>query len=311
MSHELEPRAIPNRLRLAQHASLMLGFIAIAVILPLAARANGPAPEGEADPFRPIFTLEEPLSVAGMGGTSLNTVNFQLPHNASQGTGKWYIVNLILQARLNPSAGPGARNYVSVDTNGRTAAQIKFAVDEVAGYPAVRWTTYELFTGSARGIVLGESVTLSFRNYLQVEGVRSGTNDFTLRLEQATGVVVASARLLSGSGVYQGELGPSYVTLDVSPAPRGLRVGDMLSVRYRVANQGFPARDVGLSVMLARPGIAATGPASRFLAWVTDEEEGLMSFVVLTAGRHTLTMEARSETAGFAIETINVDVDVP
>jgi len=288
-------------------ASLILVY---AVVVSFA-HADTVSPQEAADPFEPVFTLEEPLSVRGMGGVSLNTVSFRLPPRARQGTAGWYVLDLSLQAMVDPSVGMGARNYVSVDTNGRTAAQIKFTTDEVAGQPAVRWSTYELFTGSASGIVFSESVMLPFRNYLQIKGVRPGTNDFTLRLEQPAGVVVASARLLRGSGVYYGKLGPSHLRLGAFASSARVRVGDILSIRYYVANDGFPARDVGLIASTSGKGLAATGATSRFLGWVPDEDEGVMSFVALAPGRYDVVIEARSETGGVHMETINVDVAVP
>ena len=271
--------------------------------------ARAPNTEGNTDPFNPIFELTQPLSVSGLGGTVLNSVNFQLPDDASQGADDWYILNLTLEANVGPAAGPGAHNYVSVDTNGYTAAQIKFAPDMVAGQPAIRWSTFELFTGSASGVVLGRSVNISFRNYLQIRGVRPGTNDLTLRLEQPVGVVVSSVRLLPGSGVYWGEFGPSSLTLDVDSSQTHVEVGDMLSLRYRVSSHGFPVRDAGIAAITSDPGLVSTGPTSRFFEWL-GTEEGRISFVALAPGKYTVTVEAGSETT-FATATTNIDVRSP
>jgi len=204
-----------------------------------------------------------------------------------------------------------ARNYVSVDTNGRTAAQIKLIGDEVAGQAVTRWSTYEMFTGSASGVVFGDSIILHFRNYLQIRGIQPGTNSFTLRLEQPVGVVVPSVRLLPGSGVHRGQLGPSNLAVEVSAPSTRLHVGEMLLPHYRVANRGFPARNVSLVAVSSEPGLLATEPVSRFLPWISRDDEGLMSFVAIAPGRYTVIVEARSDTGATARDAVDVRVDVP
>ncbi len=308
--HEVEQPSICHAMRLALCASLILSFVAAALVVSPSVHGSTSAREGAADLFTPVFMLEEPLGARGLGGTVLNTVNFQLPDDARQGIGSWYIVNLVLKADLDPSASSHARNYVSVDTNGRTAAQIKLIDDVVAGRAGTRWSTYEMFTGWASGVVFGDSIILHFRNYLQIQGVRPGTNNFTLRLEQPVGAVVSSVQLLPGSGVYRGELGPSNLAVDASASVTRLHVGEMLSLQYRVTNGGFPARNVGVVAASSEPGLPATEPASRFLPWVSRDDEGPISFVALAPGRYTVIVEARSDTGGSA-DAVEVRVDDP
>lgn len=287
---------------------LLLATLGV-VCQPLACRGVSGEGDGDGDIFKPVFTLDKPLSLQGMGGTVLRSVDFELADGASQGGSGWYVVDLAIQADFGSSAAVGSRNYISVATNGRTAAQIEFTADRVGLEPTVRWSTYELFTGPAEGIVFGESVTLRFRNYMQIAGVRPGVNRLELQLEQPAGVVVSSVRLLKGSGVSVGVLGPPHVTLDVSPSRIRAHVGDALSLRYVLANEGFPARDVGLVASVSARGVAATESPSRFLGWVAGRDEGTMSFLAVVPGEYTLTVEARGATGGAAASTVDVVVD--
>ena len=260
------------------------------------------------DNYIPLFSLTQPLSVSGLGGITSDSVRFQLPSSAGQGVDGWYILELTLRVDLDPMAGLDARNYVSVDTNGRTAAQIKFERDVVAGQSAVRWSTTELFTGSSRGIAFGTSLTISYSNYLQVEGVRPGENVLTLKLEQPQGIVVRSVTLETGSNVSKGRLGPPRLTIDVNSYPRRVKVGRVFTVRYRVTDEGYPAKDVGVTATTSGMGLLAAGPASHFYGWLSGEDQGKMTFVAIAAGKHVLNMQARGATGGVAQKRVEIDV---
>lgn len=52
----------------------------------------------------------------------------------------------------------------NVDTNGRTAAQIKIERFTTGEEAFVRWSTYELFHGLTDVVTLSDSATIPFRN---------------------------------------------------------------------------------------------------------------------------------------------------
>lgn len=274
--------------------ALMLGALIIIACAGELDSQRSPAASG----FTRVFVLNEPLSVTGLGGAVSNSVRYDLPSSARQGGDGWYILDLKLTLVIHPEAPLGAVNYVSVSTNGRAAAQIKFVSDRIAGYPAVRWSTTELFTGSSKGMAFGTSLTLSYSNYLQLEGVRPGENVLTLKLEQLHGIVVRSVTLEPGSSVSKGRLGPPRLTLDVNGYPRRVKVGQVFTVQYRVTNEGYPARDVGVTATTSGIGLLAVGPASRFHGWLPSEDRGRMAFVAIAPGDYVVNIRAKGATGG-------------
>lgn len=273
--------------------------------------ANKGNPNKPTDPFRSVYTLDRPLVVDGPRRVVLDTVEFQLPADAKQGSfgkaGDWYILDVILQIDLKPSDSLNVHNYVSVLTDGQAAAQIEFESYTAGTTPAVRWSTLELFKGSASGIVLGRSVTLHFSNYLQTTGVRPGTNALSLQLEQPREAIVQSARLLPGSRIARGSLAPPALKLGATASPGHLHVGETASLRYQISSQGFPARDVSVMVIPSGVGIVPVDMPSRFLGWVAQKERTIR-FLALAPGSYQIAVQVLGRTGGAASVKVPLEV---
>ncbi len=206
------------------------GFALAAIATALTLRLIEASGEGR---FGPVY--ETPRTVA-VQGRSLNrlirdTVYFRLPEDAGQGVDAWYSLDVDLEMSLDPSASPEARSYVSVLTDVRAAAQIEFRTVRVGGERYVRWSTGELFTGDSSGLTSGRMLRLRFRNFLQRIGVRPGMNALTLQLEHYNGVVVTSARMLRGSKIVRGVLGPPRLGVAAEASPSQASVGEVVLLR--------------------------------------------------------------------------------
>lgn len=268
-----------------------------------------PASTANRDPFRDVFTLDQPLLVDDAREIVLDTREFELPADAKQGAGDWYIVDGTVQVEL---AAPisHAVNYVSILTDGFAAAQIEFRTEEIGRRLRVQWSTYELFSGSASGVVLGRSVTLRFRNYLQVAGIRPGTNALSLQLEQSAGVLVRSAHLLPGSRIARRRVGPPHLEVEAAVVPSRVSVGENITLTFDINNRGWPARDVGVTVDVSRPGLMTMSAPSRLIGWVY-RAKGRMHYAALAPGRYVITLRISGKTGGGEIKKFVVFVSDP
>jgi hypothetical protein len=199
-------------------------------------------------------------------------------------------------------------------TGGYAAAQIAVERVELAGASAVRWSTVELFSGQRSGVALGDSLTLSFRNYLQVRGVQPGPSTLTLQLQQPSGqgqganaAVIQEAQLLPGSGVASGSLAPPSPRVSLAAQLLTVRVGQRVAVAFHLASAGFPVRDAGLVLGGLGPGVVALDPPAQFLGWLADYE-GEIDLLPLAPGRYQLTLTPTAQGRRGTPATLTLDV---
>ena len=269
-----------------------------------------------ADPYGTVFRLDRTLVVYGAGEHTQRSVNFRLSKDAKQAAPGWYIVDALLRVEMSRSVSGRAVGEVDLGSDGRSAGIISFLPDTFGRQSGLWWVTNELFTGFGDGVVLGKSITLHFRNYLQIRGVRPGTNTLNLDLWQFRGNVIRSAQLPSGTRIGYGSLGPAALDVDTSVSDGKVRVGDTLTLHYRITNHGFPARDVGVVVGSSNPGMIQISSPSRFLGWIS-EKEGTAEFEALAPGRYRLMVRVEGATGtggsgiGSAIRTVPIEVTAP
>lgn len=82
------------------------------------------------------------------------------------------------------------RALVAERDRGRTSAGTQFWAAQsgsaggawylLDGLPVILWTTDDLFSGSVRGISFGRTLTLHVRDYLELDTVRAGRNDWQI-----------------------------------------------------------------------------------------------------------------------------------
>jgi hypothetical protein len=265
--------------------------------------------EGE-KPFRPIFTLDQPLLAGDAGDATPSTARFRLPKSARQGEPLWYILDVTIEVDFNSLAPPGAFSYVSVLTDGHAAAMVGFSREIINGQAAVRWNTRDLLTGSTQGLLFDQSMNLHIANYLQRRGVQPGDNELSLRVEHLSGgAAVSTARLLPGSEIAVGPLGPPALRLQGAVSTNRVRVGDTLTLDYRVTSQGYPAAGVGVRIDTSAPGLINITAPHQVLEWVGGVEKGRQAQLQgMTPGHYEIRVRAQGQTGGTQQLMIPVEV---
>lgn len=230
------------------------------------------------------------LGVAGRLAVGTRaTGELAFPRNAAQGPDLWYTLSVDVSARFQPESAGSA--YVSISTNDRTAAQLKFQKE--AGKPAV-YSAVGLVNGSERVEAVSENLTVRFENYLRDEGVRAGQVDVEVELETTT---------------WTGLL--PEVTIDpasrmdvtrVSPYPLSLEVRSSEENRDRSEHvvefivRGLNGRTVDDVVVLARPGpgLRVIGPAQLTFGRVNEPRSGRFTVRYSQTGPQRLELAALS-----------------
>lgn len=282
---------------------LLIGFSQMLVGQPLQNVAHA------ADPYRSVVVLRSPLVVQGRSGMTQSTVTFRLPRGAQQAVHGWYILDATVRLELSGKAKTSWGAEVDILTDGSAASEVSLEPGIFGGQRGGWWSSFDLFEGASAGIVVGRTIVLHYRNYLQVHGVRPGENKLSLAVWQFGGKVITSAELLPGSRLAYGTLAPPLLRLAVSPFPTHMRVGETISLRYAVSSEGFPARDVG-TVIAAPPSLMVMGAApGNFLGWV-GERDASVHFQALAPGTHRVTIVVRAATGAYGVISKVVSIHV-
>lgn len=260
-----------QRLRDARNRPVVTALAATCALLGAVAAAWAPGAEAR---------LPHPLTLRPGPKPVVQDTSFVLPPGSAQRRTGWY--ELRLRARVVFGFERGRGNaYLSADTNGRTAAQIRFRSRGRAR--PVEWDAVGIIDGTQRGL-LQRSTLITFRNFVQDKGIRGGANTLSFRIETFGRAGLERATVLPGSGVYRTSSGPARVVLDVRQ--RGaLRAGKPATVELVVRNTGMrPARQIrvglddaaGLRLTLEshRPFSLAPGEAKILRAIVRAEKPG-------------------------------------
>jgi hypothetical protein len=203
---------------------------------------------------------------------------FRLHSGALQGKALWYTIRL--RARLELSRARGDC-ILSAATNGATAAQIEVITNRrAATVSALGW-----IQGSQHRTTRSKTITIDFRNYLQVHGVHGGLNSFTVTLERLYGTCFNAIRLERGSGIATTTAYPEELQLLVPSTPLAATIGQPLAIPYEVTRRGgWP--DQGATVKLTLPdGWRADGPAHMTFRRIGHQRKGTFRIIPAATGR--------------------------
>jgi hypothetical protein len=199
---------------------------ALAATFPLALML-APGTEGarSSPAFRTVFYVPGNLAVSSAGARTQKTWRFQVPESARPALGRSYILDARVQLMSASRGTDGATSELGILTDGYEAGMLDVTRDSYNGQPALWWSTYELFTGPAAGLVLGGKAKLHFRNYLQIRGLHVGANTLSLRLTNFHGGALRGIRLLRGSRIMYGSMGPASIRPTAALSATHARVG--------------------------------------------------------------------------------------
>jgi hypothetical protein len=238
---------------------------------------------------------QTPLVLIGSARPAIFRGDFDLPADARQGPEQWYLVRLRYRLWFRRDSGRGFA-WVSSDTNGRTAAQIEYTTRRRRGRLDVRRTAVDLTHGQQERRSRSPRDALTFTNYLPYQGVRGGSNTWSIRLEQAGSARVARMEVLGDSAIVRTTRTPFPLSLDASSDGEESEVGGRFSVTARLAARpGYHLGDVVLRVLPESHGIQLLGqPIRRFHRFV-GRRRTVFSFLARRAGSYAITVVASSD----------------
>lgn len=183
---------------------------------------------------------------------------------------------------------------VSAATNGKTGLLVELQGDQKASAHTFEWMTAGYITGAAHGRLRTDRRQIfDLANYARSAGVVRGENTFSVRIERYHGIHLGRVEILSGSGVYRTIAKPPHIRLTVERQPllRRFEVGDQVTVRYRVRNEGdIPARNVRVGLIYPRGTYKPTDTALNRFKNLTGEKTGVFRLQTVRPGRAPLTV---------------------
>jgi hypothetical protein len=222
--------------------------------------------------------------------------SYNLPVGARQGPNLWYVGHLHFRVTVERLEGSG-RIYVSADTGDRTWAQIELERTRAGGQPAIRWSTYDLFSGASAHVVRGNSVEVSFSNYLQERGVQPGVNPIRLHIEQFGRARAATVVVHPDSAIERTRRSPLPLAIRIEPLDEPPTEGDTFRVRVTLATKatGDTLRRVSVKPRFDPRELELVAPTPRTsFATLRGRQTATFSFRALRAGRHQIGFLAAS-----------------
>jgi hypothetical protein len=248
---------------------------------------------------RELVTLDAltraPAVLTGGARPAELALRFQLPAGAAQGPHRWYLVRLHYRLWFAGDSGRGLA-WVMSDTNDRTAAQIEYTTTRRHGRLAVRRTTVDLTHGQRERPGRGPRDALTFTNYLQYEGVRPGSNTWTIRLEQAGAARVERLEVLGDTAILETDRTPFPLTLTASLDGDRPQAGERFAVTAIVAARpGRTVRDVVVQAQSQDGGPTLIGPAEHRIAHVSERARTVsFTFLAHEPGTYPIMLAAAS-----------------
>lgn len=253
---------------------------------------------------RPVVV--RPLSARGATGAA--SVRFRLPQGTSQGGGDWYALDARIRIQVRAHAGTLANEEIAAATNGFDVGVIDMKRTTLGGLPGLIWSSQDLFSGTASGIVVGSVAVLHVANYLQVRGARGGRNALSLSMSSVGKPLLSSATLLPGSRIIRLALRPAHLRLHLEVNHLLEVEGQSRCTRYELESVGMPARDVGIAVSANSPALTLVGAPSQFFAWVL-RREGELCFRAASPGTYEPQVIIAGQTGGSIVATLIVRVE--
>ena len=237
------------------------------------------------------------------------SVDFELPSDAHQGPSTWYLLRLHATITMRRDTRDGVA-YLTAATNGRVAAMIEIDAD-----PSRRQLDYsylDLINGSTRGTESSDHVTVSLRNYLQVEGVRPGTNTLRFDLTVRRGAQIERAVIEQDSGVDQTDESPFVVSTTGQVSTRTAPVGTVIRVPFVLGTDGSrysrellvaPLETAGIRPLDTKPARVAFDAKGRYA--------GQLRFRAAGVGRRLIRIRITGPRVMPRVRTLGTVVVVP
>lgn len=234
------------------------------------------------------------IVLTGQENTESNTIKYILPLNATQGTNAWYLIHLNFSIEFNENSADGYA-YVSAFTNNRSFALIKFEVKRNNNSLNITWSKRNLL-GIYRNSTSSPKMNVYFTNYLQYQGVSSGINTITFKLEQYGGVIVEKLEILPDSAVEFTPLSPPKLDLEVKPLKDSVQVGDSFIISFLLKNIGnHSAQNVTVQPIYQKEEFELIGEEFYNTPSLGNSLEGNFELKAIKSGEHEVVIVTKTE----------------
>lgn len=260
-------------------------------------------------PFQTVARLDGTLQATSgdpFAYTAANSTTVTLPEDAQQGVPGWFVLDATLRVSFTEGAPADAIDYVSVATNGFAVALIEFRPDKAH---LVRWMSTEQFTGAASGVVQGKTFEFRYRNYLQLRGVKEGSNTLSVHLDHLGAPLIERVELLAGSSIDFTALPPPSLSLERADADTGAlsaRVNEPFEIRLVVRSNGLPIRQVRFSTTPSSPSVEIVEPVPTLER--AYDESVVVRVKGTRPGTYTITIVASGSLGG--AKTVEIPVEI-
>lgn len=217
------------------------------------------------------------------GTTTLGA--FRLPNGVRQGSPLWYVIHIQAALVLQPGH---AECELSAATDGATAAQI---IVRTFGRRTII-STDGWIQGASDTRIRSRRYEVDYWNYLQLHGVRRGTNVVTVTVRDLSGneKCLRAIKLGRGTGVFGTRSNPRELQLLVPRDAVNATAGSSLTIPFEVVRRGgWPDR--GATVVLDLPeGWRALDGARRTFTRIGSRRDGSFRVIATAPGSQILTL---------------------
>jgi hypothetical protein len=274
--------------------------VVLAAAAGTASAASPPQQIGDRAGFWPLSRLGKQAAVRISQPTTQVLARYRLSPGTRQGVPLWYTIRLHAGFRFARRTG---ECILSAATNGLTAAQIIVKTDSrAAQVSSLGW-----IQGRRLSRLSAKTARIDFRNYLQTQGARPGSNTLTVTLDVLRGRCFDSVSVLPDSGIGATAVRPDELRLLVPKQPIAATAGRRTKLPFELRRRGGRP-DGGLDVRLLLPdGFTAVDGTVRHFPRIGRVGSGTFEFVPKTTGRYVLSLAVPRR---YNQPAANVQVDV-
>ena len=172
-------------------------------------------------------------------------ISIPLPEGSTQGPNDWWLLYGHFTVEFAPDSGPGII-WISGATNDRIAIQLKIVAPQYSnGFMSHQ---VELLNGSSRQFTLSPTQTYGIANFLQLNGVKPGSNELVFQLRQTGDVQIRKLVIHDDTAMIRIPLGPPKLKLDAIFPREELIVGSQFPFDLQLASNGWPVKSLAIEI---------------------------------------------------------------
>lgn len=251
-----------------------------------------------------LFMVQSPVVRAGPRPNFDAT--FQLPAGARQGGPDWYILHLHATIETNADSPIGGWGVVSATTDGKTSVQAEI---ERYSDSLVRIRGVNLIQGGFDRYTHDRTFDIIIDNYIQLAGIRGGTNTFGVRAnDDAANHLISAIVIRPDTAILRTRRAPPKLELSVSNERVTARPGQGTHVSFQVSpGNAWPLKGVRVSVVSDRS-VSVNPQVPLHVETVPDVRPSSFDIASLQRGEHVIAVNAVSANGGGVSKTVTLTI---